>query len=51
MNVYDISISRLNRREWIETSSTRLAAIGSLVSPGLIAGSGLKPGRRVAGRV
>ena len=36
------SISRLNRREWIETDKVDHCRFSYEVSPGLIAGSGLK---------
>jgi len=37
-----MGISRLNRREWIETAKNKLQSSISRVSPGLTAGSGLK---------
>ncbi len=43
-----MSISRLNRREWIETASRRPATKTATVSPGLTAGSGLKPSSQIS---
>ena len=41
-NTLDKRISRPNRREWIETGSSLATIRLPMVSPGLIAGSGLK---------